>query len=67
MFDTQALDYKLVTFDKLVSPGSVFVTYDKISLDDIYVPPMADNPVRVGGKDPVNVMALVQSFSHGID
>lgn len=67
MFDTQALDYKLVTFDKLVSPGSVFVTYDKIFLDDIYVPPMADNPVRVGGKDPVNVMALVQSFSHGID
>jgi hypothetical protein len=67
MFDTQALDYKLVTFDKIVSPGSVFIEYEKISLDDIYVPPMADNPVRVGGKDPVNVMALVQSFSHGID
>jgi hypothetical protein len=67
MFDTQTLYPSLVTFDKIVTPGQAFVEYDKISLDDIYIPPMADNPVRVAGKDPVNVMALVQSFEQGID
>ena len=67
MFDTQNLNCDQVTFAKIISPGQAFVRYEKISLDDIYIPPMTDNPVRVEGKDPVNVMALVQSFKQGID
>jgi len=67
MFDTQNLNCDQVTFAKIISPGQAFVRYEKISLDDIYIPPMGDNPVRVAGKDPVNVMALVQSFKPGID
>ena len=67
MFNTRTLNRDLVTFSKIISPGQAFVGYEKISLEDIYIPPMRVNPVRVAGKDPVNVMALVQSFRQGID
>jgi len=58
MFDTQTLNRDQVTFAKIISPGQAFVRYEKISLDDIYIPPMGDNPVRVAGKDPVNSHAI---------
>jgi len=67
MFDTQTLDPQLVTFKALRCAGTKFEGYITIPLDEIYIPPMADNPARKNGKDPVNVNDLTQSLSHGID
>lgn len=67
MFNTQTLDPRLVTIKPLQCAGTKFEDYYIIPLDEIYVPPMADNPVRLKGKDAVNVMSLTQSFYHGIN
>lgn len=67
MFNTQSLDPKLVTIKPLECAGTKFEGYHLIPLDEIYVPPMPDNPVRLKGKDAVNVMSLTQSLYHGIN
>ena len=66
MFDVNTLDRAKVTFTPFTSPGTKFFDNDVLNLKEIYVPPMADNPVRKKGKNLVNVQKLTQSFSRGI-
>lgn len=66
MFDVNTLDPNKVTFHFFSSPGTQFEDNKVIPLDEIYVPPMADNPVRKNGKNIVNVQKLTQSLSRGI-
>lgn len=66
MFDVNTLDQDKVTFTPFTSPGTQFVINDVLNLNEIYVPPMADNPVRKKGKNLVNIHKLTQSFSRGI-
>lgn len=66
MFDVNTLDREKVSFSGLISPGTEFVDNYVLDLSEIYVPPMADNPVRKNGKNLVNVQKLTQSFSRGI-
>jgi hypothetical protein len=61
-----SLDHKLVTAVIIHSPGTKFHHYEVIPFDEIYVPPMANNPVRKKGKNPHNVEKLAQSTSRGI-
>lgn len=65
MFDTKTLDHNLVTAKPITAPGALFQNFDIISLAKIYVPPMADNPVRKKGKNLVNVQKLTISTSRG--
>jgi len=67
MFNTRDLNLNKVTFKPIQSPGQKFEHYEIIQLDEIYIPPMPDNPTRSSGKDPVNIQALTQSLSHGIN
>lgn len=66
MFDTNTLDKSLVTAQPISAPGAIFQKFEEIDLDKIYVPPMADNPVRKKGKNLVNVQKLAISTSRGI-
>lgn len=66
MFDTKTLDHTLVTAKPITAPGALFQRFAVISLNKIYVPPMADNPVRKKGKNLVNVQKLTISLSRGI-
>lgn len=64
----QNLDPKKVTFPPMISKGAKFITNELITLSEIYVPPMADNPVRCKGKDPLNISRLAAVLSRiGID
>lgn len=64
--ENMLLDRKLVTAVPITAPGCKFKDYDLIELNKIYVPPMADNPVRKKGKNLVNVQKLAISTSRGI-
>jgi hypothetical protein len=66
MFVLNSLDLAKVTFAPVVSPGAKFDCNQILPLDEIYVPPMADNPVRKAGKNLVNIQKLTQSLSRGI-
>jgi len=65
-FNITQLDPSFVTAMPIRAPGAIFQKYVVIPLDKIYVPPMADNPVRKKGKDLVNVQKLTISLSRGI-
>lgn len=67
MFDINTLNPSDVTFAPVVSPGVKFIQNAIIPLNEIYVPAMADNPVRSKGKSVVNIQRLSQSFSVKVD
>lgn len=67
MFHTKTLNVNLVTASPIVCKGTRFLENLVIPLEDIYVPPMADNFARKEGKDSKHVMALKYALSDGID
>jgi hypothetical protein len=66
MFDTKNLDPKLVRSIPIVYDGTKFIENLIIPLDEIYVPPIGNNPIRKKGKDPKTVGQLAHSLRQGI-
>jgi len=64
--NTKRLDPAKVTAEPIVSKGAKFLKHLKISFDEIYVPSMANNPVRKDGKNFENVNNLKQALEKGI-
>ena len=67
MFNTKTLNVNLITAFPIRCEGTRFLENLVIPLEDIYVPPMADNFARKEGKDPKHVMALKYALADGID
>jgi hypothetical protein len=57
----------LLSFPIVVSPGVKYKDTIVIQLEDIYIPPAVDNPVRKKGKNAYHVQKLVTQLRNGID
>lgn len=66
-FDLNTLDPKKVNFNVFTVNGAKFIGRKIVDRSKIYIPPLADNPVRKKGKNVVQVQKLVNSLSNGFD
>lgn len=68
-FKLSSLDVSKVTFGSIKSPGVRMAKDGRkiVELSTIYVPPMADNPVRKKQKNAEHIQKLTQSLTNGID
>lgn len=68
MFDPKTIDISKVTFTTLESPGVKFIDRKLISIDEIEILPIKDNPTRSTGKSLTQIQKLEISFrDDGID
>jgi hypothetical protein len=67
MFKLNTLNAKMCSTKPIQSIGTRHIGRDIVELARIYVPPMADNPVRKKGKDINNVQSLTISLMNGCD
>jgi hypothetical protein len=67
MFDLKSLDPAKVTYPTITSPGVRFKKAIIIPLDEIYVQPQENNPVRVETKNAYHIQKLTVNLSNGID
>lgn len=67
MFDLNSLDPAKVTHPIVTGPGIKFVRPEIIRLDEIYVQPQENNPVRIKTKDPYQIQKLQVNLSNGIN
>ena len=66
-YKTSSLDKTLCKLPSIRAPGAKHLNTKLISLDQIYVAPYTDNPVRKKGKNLEHIDKLAISLSHGID